>query len=151
LQVQLGENWLWLAQDMLPSWQCPVFIWPDAELGEVMTVVGEFYVLFCIQLIWTLLISSSEEINDARAALERRNQRLAEERRAERIAALKGGFIRVGNWIAKPFRTAAIFKKLAVQAVLIQTDHCPVCVHLSRCVGGMHSKLLDGIIKIYKS
>jgi hypothetical protein len=128
----------------MPAWHCQVYISPDTELGQVMTVVGELYVLFCIQL--TLLISSSEEINDARSAEERRSRKLTAERRAEQIAVLKGLFIRAGSWIASPFRTSASFEKHAIQAVLILTDRCPVCVYLSRCVGGRHLKLLDGII-----
>jgi hypothetical protein len=59
----------------MPAWQYPLYIWPDTELCEVMTVVGELY---CIQL--KLLISFSEEINDAHAAMKRRSQRLAAER-----------------------------------------------------------------------
>jgi hypothetical protein len=123
------------------AWHCKLYIRPDTELGQVMTVVGELYVLFCIQL--KLLISSSEEINDCCAAEECRSRKLAAERRAEQIAALKGLFICAGSWIASPFLTAASFQKHAIQAVLNLTDQFPVCVCLSRSVGGRHLKLLE--------
>ncbi|KAM6499098.1 hypothetical protein JOM56_004606 [Amanita muscaria] len=118
VQLQGGhDSWSWLTHGTIPAWQHEVFI-GNTELGPTMTVVGELYVLFWIQL--KLLTSSSEEINDARAALKRYKRKRRAERRAERIAVLKALFFRAGSWIASSFRTAASFKKHAIQVVLTE-------------------------------
>ena len=77
----------------------------DLSHDPVMTVVGELYVLCCTQS--RLLISSSEEKKDARAADKRHDQQLAAERRAEQMAYLKGLFIPAWSWMTSPFRAAA--------------------------------------------